>query len=160
MPGSSPAVDSLSAALRRDALLAAAQPVLGLALALRRSWRDKCPGKASGACPPWAAMSRPEFLSAYFAPLVAATARGERALEPGWEPRWAALLLPPDDLTLYRYLPDDALPGKHSVRAVLRASSVAVAANATGQTAATTVLDPAFQPEEVRMLRTTKLEPT
>lgn len=145
--------DSLTEALRADALLAAAQPVLAFALALKRSWRDKCPGKQSGACPPWTAMSRPEFLNAYFAPLAAAIGRGDgvRVQDGGWEPRWAELLLPPRDLTLYRHhRAEEGADDRHRVRPVLRASSVNVSNNnSVASSSSVTVLDDAFHPEEV-----------
>ncbi|KAK3920682.1 Metabotropic glutamate receptor 5 [Frankliniella fusca] len=141
--------DTLEGALRADALLAAAQPVLTFALALKRSWRDKCPGKLSGACPPWAAMSRPEFLSAYFAPLAAAMARGERVQDSGWDARWAELLLPPRELTLYRYRPGG------QVRAVLTISSISVSNNnSVASTSSVVVVDEAFHPEEVGVCAT------
>ena len=151
--------DSLSAALQADAFLAAAQPLLAFALALRRSWRDKCPGKLSGTCPPWAAMSRPEFLNAYFAPIAAAIGRGERVAESGWgwEPHWSELLLPPASLTLYRYLGRQQQDGQgqgYDVKDVLRASSISVSNNhSVASTSSVTVLDPAFHPEEVRPVR-------
>ncbi|XP_034241017.1 uncharacterized protein LOC117645151 [Thrips palmi] len=149
---------SLTEALRADALLAAAQPVLAFALALKRSWRDKCPGKQSGACPPWAAMSRPEFLNAYFAPVAAAIGRGEKVQDGAWEPRWAELLLPPRDLTLYRHHAEDADDGRldrHRVRPVLRASSVDVNYNnSVASRSSVTVLDDDFHPEEIGVCAT------
>ncbi|KAE8748449.1 hypothetical protein FOCC_FOCC004881, partial [Frankliniella occidentalis] len=145
-------IDSLTVALRSDSLLAAAQPVLTFALALKRSWRDKCPGKVSGSCPPWAAMSRPEFLSAYFAPLAASMARGERVQDSGWEARWGELLLPPRDLTLYRYQLGGDRP---QVRAVLTASSISVSNNnSVASSSSVSVIDDAFHPEEVGVCAT------